>query len=136
MDKENRLVILETIERPEGERRYPGHMTWAICKCSCGNIVKFPKQFVQSGRIRSCGCLKYEIARDIMVNKAHTSEKYQDKIIMVEYEGQNLDLRQWAKVKDIPYSTLIYRYRVGFRPPDLFDRYVHVKRRKHGARQD
>ena len=52
-----RLVILER----EG--------SWAIVKCDCGNVVKVKYSNLRSGRTRSCGCLRKEVATEELKRK-------------------------------------------------------------------
>lgn len=132
----NRLTIEEIVPRPEGERKYLSFKQWAICKCSCGNTICVPKSLVLNNSIKSCGCLRAQKAREIMNAKIHTSSKYIDKLIMVEYEGETLTLRQWAHHFDIPYSTLVYRYAAGVRPPELFSRFLTRRRGRNATRQN
>jgi len=55
--KFSRLTVLED----SGKRR-KGRVVW-LCRCDCGNLAEIPTSYLTSGKTKSCGCLKIEIAK-------------------------------------------------------------------------
>ena len=57
---------LTVIERAEDyiEISTMTHRDQWLCKCSCGNIVKVIGKSLRSGKTKSCGCLRKDIARE------------------------------------------------------------------------
>jgi group I intron endonuclease len=72
-DKFNRLTLIEDVgSGPEG------HIHWKV-KCDCGVIKEVPVSNVRNGRIKSCGCLKVEEAKNIGLNncgRRHYNRKH------------------------------------------------------------
>ena len=54
----DRLTVLEFAGRRAGS----GHILWK-CQCSCGNTTTVLSQNLMSNKVRSCGCLRFEMAR-------------------------------------------------------------------------
>ena len=40
--------------------------------------------------------------------------------IFLEYEGETKTIAEWAKIKNIKYDTLLYRYHAGFSIEKIF----------------
>lgn len=40
-----------------------GHTAW-VCRCDCGNIKRVQSTHLISGQVRSCGCLRRELAAE------------------------------------------------------------------------
>lgn len=63
-----------TVLRDSGERGN-GMVIWE-CECECGNLTKVRSGNLQSGHIKSCGCLRMEISRTSIKNTpTHSGEK-------------------------------------------------------------
>ena len=73
--KFGRLTALE----PCFDRKNHTSMVWK-CQCECGNIVYVSQKLLESGKTRSCGCLKREIVRknliDEKIDKLHIEGTY------------------------------------------------------------
>lgn len=64
---------LTAIEVDEG---HPGKRTFWVCQCDCGNIKSVRSDSLQSGGIKSCGCLKRETdAANVSRNHKHKLSK-------------------------------------------------------------
>lgn len=50
-------------------RRGSGGLIW-LCRCSCGNEKEVSSSNLRSGQIKSCGCLKKELMKSIMAERA------------------------------------------------------------------
>jgi hypothetical protein len=62
--KFGRLTVIERdLSKPSG-RGYPSY--W-LCQCECGNVKSISKQSLNSGKVKSCGCLRSE-----MITKKNT----------------------------------------------------------------
>lgn len=59
-DRFGRLVVVERAENG------PGGKVRIICRCDCGKVVEVFGSSLRSGRCKSCGCLRSEIARTRM----------------------------------------------------------------------
>ena len=53
-----KLVVSKQVERKPNDK--DKHYKW-LCKCDCGNEIVVRSSDLRRGRIKSCGCLKYEI---------------------------------------------------------------------------
>lgn len=62
-----RLVV----QKREGN--YGKHAAW-LCMCDCGNTVVQPSGALRSGNSQSCGCLRSDVARDLML-KMHAADE-------------------------------------------------------------
>ncbi len=49
---------------PTDERDPKGSVIWS-CKCTCGNLVNIPYNWLEYGNIQSCGCQKNEHERNL-----------------------------------------------------------------------
>lgn len=50
----------------------PGHKTYWICQCECGNMKSVRSDSLKQGAIKSCGCLKKEQDRtNLTANHSH-----------------------------------------------------------------
>ena len=62
------MTVLDVdVEKTDAEYR---HRTWLKCKCSCGNTKSIRRQALNSGKTKSCGCMKgkyvgYSARKDI-----------------------------------------------------------------------
>ena len=70
-----------------GQRHRGGHIE-RFCKCQCGQEGWFKASSLQSGRTRSCGCLRREMRHTIRVTHGHrrhtnTSPEYSSWLSMV-----------------------------------------------------
>lgn len=54
----DRLTVVERTPNPHGR----GDVWW-LCRCSCGTVKPVNGQLLRSGVVRSCGCLRREMAR-------------------------------------------------------------------------
>lgn len=54
-----RLTALERAPRPEYSTRTG---SWWLCRCSCGTEKVVYGEHLRTGRARSCGCLRKELA--------------------------------------------------------------------------
>jgi hypothetical protein len=72
-DKIERLLILELYTK----FRHNQNKTYAKCLCDCGKETHVLRASLQSGKIKSCGCLKAEKARERMSkqNYSHGNSK-------------------------------------------------------------
>ena len=78
-----RLVAI----RPTEERR-DGKVLWE-CQCDCGNITKVRQGNLSQGLVRSCGCLRKEVAVEVGRScGAKTLEKGREEMCV---EGTRLD---------------------------------------------
>lgn len=64
-------VIGEPFYLPcRGTKRQPSpRLSWAVCRCVCGNIGAYPANCIRSGNTKSCGCLFRETVPEN--NKTH-----------------------------------------------------------------
>lgn len=60
--KINKLTVIEKIPYSGGRSRFK-------CECECGNKKEFDGPKLNSGRIKSCGCLKYSEEYKISLSK-------------------------------------------------------------------
>lgn len=58
----NRLTVIKKVDYKEHKYDTNQGAVWE-CKCSCGNITYVRGTDLHSGRIKSCGCLRDEVAR-------------------------------------------------------------------------
>lgn len=74
--KFNRLTAIEPVGTYTGVRktgkRYSAGVYWK-CVCECGNESKVLASALMTGRIKSCGCLTKEIAREAVQNRRKPS---------------------------------------------------------------
>ena len=62
-EKFGRLTVIERIANGKN-----GQSRW-LCRCECGNLKEVQYSNLQSGQVKSCGCLRQEVTREI--NKTH-----------------------------------------------------------------
>lgn len=62
--KFGRLTVLKQCERPKGIKLL---CHWYECECDCGNIKRLSGANIRSNHIQSCGCLRLERLRAVMV---------------------------------------------------------------------
>jgi len=55
----NRLIVLHDTEKKSGSNRI-----W-LCQCDCGRLTEVRGDNLRSDRIKSCGCFRKEIAKEI-----------------------------------------------------------------------
>ncbi|WP_056947768.1 AP2 domain-containing protein [Secundilactobacillus odoratitofui] len=56
-----------TVIRQKGQDAKNADLLWE-CQCSCGNVVVVDGSRLRGGYVRSCGCLRRELARQRYVN--------------------------------------------------------------------
>lgn len=113
---DSRLIVLEQTEdyiQPNGKHR----AMWK-CKCSCGNsnLVIARGDLIQSGDIKSCGCLNIEKSTDRLVK---FNKKYNNYDLSGEYgigwtSNTNkefyFDLEDFEKIKNYCWYETNYGY--------------------------
>lgn len=57
-----RLKVIERAEPPS--QYYATRGAWWLCECKCGNNVTVASRNLRQGLIKSCGCLRREMARE------------------------------------------------------------------------
>lgn len=62
--KFNRLTVLEDT----GKRTSGGNVIWK-CQCECGNIKEAVGSDLKRGNIKSCGCLRRELASKDLIGQ-------------------------------------------------------------------
>ena len=67
-----RLIVIEISE----ERRSNGSCKW-LCKCDCGNEKVIVGDYLKRGDVKSCGCLRTEIAKPIL-EKGSNADSVED----------------------------------------------------------
>ena len=56
-----KLTICEYV----GSRVYGGRKKrFYLCKCECGGVIERPAEYIRTGRITSCGCLRWQSGSD------------------------------------------------------------------------
>lgn len=58
-----------------GEQKYKGRRRYVEFLCDCGNIGFCALGDIRSGHTKSCGCLRTEILREILITHGHTVNK-------------------------------------------------------------
>ena len=99
-----------TVIRQEGTNNL-GSYLW-LCKCECGTMKVIPGAELRRGRIRSCGCLNSELARERAYKHGFSRTKI---------------YREWRKMKtrcDCNCSNIYYRQRYCERGIKVCDRWV------------
>ena len=96
--KYGRLTVVKTIAN-KGEPKK------CLCKCDCGNVKVVSMSNLISGKTKSCGCLRREVARErrLLHNKyyiqdgvAHVSATNTGNIFLVDSED-------WERIKNISW---------------------------------
>lgn len=70
-DKINRLIIIKKYNKYEHSQ----NKTYAKCLCECGKEIDVKLAAIKSGHIKSCGCLKSELARQRAIKRNTTHAK-------------------------------------------------------------
>ena len=82
--------------------------TYWYCRCDCGNTKKVRSDSLQSGRIRSCGCLKKEQDKENLINDSiRKSSAYGEKV------GTTRLYHIWSAMKGRcknPHDARYHRY--------------------------
>lgn len=55
-----RLTVVAYVGRYKSDRHHV-----YLCQCSCGNTIQAHSGSLKKGRIRSCGCLRKEVIKDV-----------------------------------------------------------------------
>lgn len=63
--KFGRLKVLQFIEIRK-------HHSYWLCKCNCGNITEVSNSSLRSGKVKSCGCLRKETAKENVIKSQTT----------------------------------------------------------------
>ena len=115
------LTVVEYIDRPENPKRYSNiaSSNWIRCKCDCGNYIEVPAYIFGQGYVGSCGCFKAN--RGIELKK---SGKLKKKGIILTYGGQSYNIKDWSRITNIPYYTIIDRRRRGLPLEKVFKEYI------------
>ena len=73
-----------------------GRRTQWLCKCDCGNEKICLTDSLQTGRCKSCGCLRVEQAQTNgrKVLQDLTNQRF-GKLVVLKYAGSNRDRSQW-----------------------------------------
>lgn len=120
------------------------------CLCECGNKCTVHMSELQSGKTKSCGCLRKEIAYD-KCKKYNDYEIQEDYVIMYTTKGEPffVDLEDFEKVKDIcwhktkdGYITGTYKDKnirlhrlIMNAPDDLFVDHIHGESTRNDNRK-
>lgn len=52
-----RLVVIGPAEKPpDAAVKFRG--TWWLCRCQCGTVKAYPRQYITQKTVQSCGCMK------------------------------------------------------------------------------
>ena len=105
------------------EKRIRRNVVW-LCVCDCGNCVEIRGGDLQSGRTRSCGCLRVDSAKEthLIHGKAHSkihyiwlsmknrcfNEKAKNLEIMVEGESKSVTN---GRMISNHFMTMYHRFR-------------------------
>lgn len=63
-----RLVALGPTDKRSGS-----NVVW-LCQCGCGNVCEVDRQNLRNGSIKSCGCLRRELAADLRAARTDYSD--------------------------------------------------------------
>lgn len=105
--KFDRLTVIKQVS----DYIYPSskkHEAMWLCKCDCGNEVIVTNGHLNSGKIKSCGCLKKEVSKNTMRIKGKNNKKQNKYDLTGEYgigytsKGEEFyfDLEDYDKIKD------------------------------------
>ena len=102
--------------RPTEERRN-GSIVWE-CKCDCGNTVYPTSASLSSGRTRSCGCLKKEIAAENGRKSGRarakdlTGQRFGRLTVIARNEQSNNPAKAWECKCDCGNTTFVNAYKL------------------------
>jgi hypothetical protein len=103
------LVLRRGASYQGGEGRASARWT---CRCDCGREVEVLGYRLRSGKTKSCGCFKADLARDLATAKSARSQPMRDRI--TRYRALGLTWEEVGKLVDLKPDTayeLLNRYR-------------------------
>lgn len=112
MGKPRQDLIGKTFYRLKVIERYgsdPKAGTLWLCQCNCGNKIIVSTCDLNKGRVKSCGCLRKEIASE-RVNKENYLKKYQIKDTNVTLLNSKLSKANKSGYKGVWYNKRINKY--------------------------
>ncbi len=90
-----KLIAVEQTE----ERGYGNSVIWK-CKCDCGSICRVALHQLQSGYVKSCGCLSHPQIKDFIGKRF-------GRLTVTEYAGKRGGMHRWKCKCDCGNETVV-----------------------------